>query len=310
MDYENDIPTETALEAHRGTSFTPEKRAEQERAGYADTLRSDRENLMKHADTEEKRALLEELFAAYRTGYREKTLAHLRSRAGIMSSMITGPSNFPTRRMEKKNDTAHRRLEELIEYREKQLDKMRRAMHPEQAPIRSEDSDAVTKLKAKIAKLEAAQEQYKAINKAVRKHKKAGTEAQVAALMELGLSEATAHKTLEPDFAGRAGIPSYVLTNNNANIRRLKKRVPQVEALQEAKPSEEEGTEATFEDAPQDNRVRLYFPGKPDASVRSHLKRNGFRWAPSLGCWQAYRNARTIETARNAAGLEAASPAT
>jgi hypothetical protein len=44
------------------------------------------------------------------------------------------------------------------------------------------------------------------------------------------------------------------------------------------------------EDAPADNRIRLYFPDKPDEVTRSALKARGFRWTPSLGCWQAYRN--------------------
>jgi hypothetical protein len=33
------------------------------------------------------------------------------------------------------------------------------------------------------------------------------------------------------------------------------------------------------------------------------LKAAGFRWAPSLGCWQAYRNHATLTTARREAGL-------
>jgi len=169
-------------------------------------------------------------------------------------------------------------------------------------PIRIEDTDAVGRLEARIAKLEALQEQYKAVNKAIRKHAKKGAEAQVAALVELGLSEGTARKTLEPDFCGRVGIPAYELQNNGANIRRLKTQVKRAQALQAAAPSEAEGDTGRFEDAPQDNRVRVFFPGKPDASVRRDLKSSGFRWTPSLGCWQAYRNAYTVQVAKRHAG--------
>ena len=29
--------------------------------------------------------------------------------------------------------------------------------------------------------------------------------------------------------------------------------------------------------------------------MRAKLKRNGFRWAPSMGCWQAYINRWTLD---------------
>ena len=39
-----------------------------------------------------------------------------------------------------------------------------------------------------------------------------------------------------------------------------------------------------------DNRLQLFFPGKPTAEKRAALKRCGFRWAPSVGAWQRQLN--------------------
>ena len=33
-------------------------------------------------------------------------------------------------------------------------------------------------------------------------------------------------------------------------------------------------------------RLQLFFDGKPEADVRSVLKSNGFKWAPSQEVWQ------------------------
>lgn len=299
-----DIPREAAYRAHAGTSFVPDRRADQERDDYAATLTGDYDRLAKYADTPEKQATLNEEFARYRAGYRRYTLEWLGSRAGIMSTMIAGPSNFPTRRMEKRNASEQRRRERLITYRERALKAIEKKLRPELRPVMAGDSDAVERLQEKIAKAEAWQEGMKAANKIVRSKKLTASEktAQIAARLEI--SEATAAKLLEPDFCGRLGFPAYELQNNNANIARMKQRLATISRDQEQDAAEVEGAHATIEDSPADNRVRLFFPGKPSAEVRSTLKGAGFRWAPSLGCWQAYRNHRSQEIARSVAGVQ------
>ena len=141
-----------------------------------------------------------------------------------------------------------------------------------------------------------------AANKVIRQHAKAGGEAQISALVVLGYSAASAAELIKPDSCGRIGYPDYALKNNGAEIRRLKARAAVVQVAQETPATEVQGANARIEDAPADNRVRLFFPGKPDDKVRGKLKANGFRWTPSLGCWQAYRNLRALDMAREIGG--------
>ncbi len=299
----NDIPRDLAQAAYSGISFTPEKRAEQTREGYAALLAGDYADLQAViANKPEMQSTLNAEFARFREGYRQRYLRKLASDSRCMSSMITGPSNFPTARNQKRNNIAYKRLTELLEFRERALAAIRKTLCPELRPIMSGDSDAVARLREKIEAAEKVQVAMKASNAAIRKHAKAGPEAQIAALVALGRTEATARALLQPDFCGRIGFADYEMTNNNANIRRMKERLAGLERTKAEPAKEQEGEFARLEDCPAENRIRLFFPGKPSAEVRDRLKGAGFRWSPTIGCWQAYRNWRSQEAAQREIG--------
>jgi hypothetical protein len=161
------------------------------------------------------------------------------------------------------------------------------------------------RLREKLAKCEREQVRMKAANAAIRKHAKAGAEAQVFALVALGFSEGNARDLLKPDFAGRIGFADFETRNNGAEIRRLEARIAQVERAKATPSVETEGSNGCrLEDAPGENRIRVFFPGKPDLATRDRLKAAGFRWTPTLGCWQAYRSSNTIAIATAIAGVE------
>ncbi len=300
--FANDIPTETARAAYSGISFTPDKRAEQVREGYAAELASDYAELEKL--TVDKPGMLEVLqaeFARYRDGYRSRYLKKLHSESRCISWMITGPANFPTARNEKRNRVAHKRLEELLEFRKRALNAITKTLCPELRPIMAGDADAVQRLQADIAEREQKQEHMKLVNSTIRKHLKDDATVKRTALLGVGLTEAQATAALTKDCFGGIGFASFELTNNNANIRRMKERLTIISSNQATPASDHQGSSASVEDCPADNRVRLTFPGKPSAEIRTRLKSSGFRWTPSLGVWQAYRHNHTIALAKEIA---------
>jgi hypothetical protein len=303
--FAGDIPLNLATVAHSGTSFIPETRGHQVRAGYAAELTSLLRELESHADTDDKRVMLAVEFARLRDGYRKRYLAYLASQSRTYSTMISGPSNFPVRRMEKRNRVVDARRTELIEFLPRAKSAILKALHPEWRPIMAGDGNATERLAAKIADAEKVQDIMRAANAAIRKHKKAGAEAQVNALVALGLGKVRAATLLVPDFCGRIGFADFELTNNNANIRRMKERLASVSKAKTADLVQFDGENAKYEDCPADNRVRLFFTGKPDESIRAGLKRNGFRWSPTIGAWQAYRNYHSIAHAKAVAGIPA-----
>ena len=151
------------------------------------------------------------------------------------------------------------------------------------AGISSDDSDAVAKLRAKLDEREALQERMKARNATIRKAVRKGLD-PVEALVASGTARALAVAIVKPDFAGRTGHPRYELTNNAAEIRRLKKRIEALDV--ERVPRTEKFGNVELQLSAEANRVRLVFPGKPSAEVRALLKSRGFRWSPKAGAWQ------------------------
>ena len=53
----------------------------------------------------------------------------------------------------------------------------------------------------------------------------------------------------------------------------------------------------------EENRLQILFEDKPDAELRSELKRQGFRWAPSQGVWQRQLTDNAIYAAKQIPAL-------
>ena len=90
-------------------------------------------------------------------------------------------------------------------------------------------------------------------------------------------------------------FPSYLLTNNNANIRRVRQRIEELSHKAEFVGWTFPGGEVKVNEA--ENRLQLIFADKPDADTRQALKSEGFKWAPSQGAWQRQLNQNAIRAA-------------
>lgn len=207
------------------------------------------------------------------------------------SILISGGGNFPVRKKEKQNTARDRNLEEW-NYIQGLLDKIRSVGT---GGISSDDPQAVEKLEAKLATLEKHQEMMKAANAAIRMKDPAKGDAKLA---ELGYTPEDIAKLRAPDFCGRIGYPAYELQNNNANIRRIRGRIAELKKRTENTPEgwEFDGGRVVVNTA--ENRLQIIFDGKPDADIRTELKGEGFRWAPSQGAWQRQLTDNAMRAAR------------
>ena len=83
------------------------------------------------------------------------------------------------------------------------------------------------------------------------------------------------------------------LSNNNAELRRIRERITRLEASANAEHIEKDHGMCRYVENPELNRVQLFFDGKPSAEIRSILKKNGFRFSKRDGnAWQRFLNSQ------------------
>jgi len=162
--------------------------------------------------------------------------------------------------------------------------------------ISSDDPEAVQKLKTKTDQAEKLQEIMKAANRIVRsKPKNERTPEKITQLVNLGIKETRAGQLFEKDFTGRPGFPDYVLTNNNANIRRMKQRLAELETSAAQKTVETEHNGFSVIENTEENRIQIIFDGKEAYMTLCknkgiNLRSCGFRYSKHNNAWQRHLN--------------------
>lgn len=273
--------------AHYWTSHFPEKRGKY----YVETY---------SAILEEDLALLpEETREDYKTRFINLFTTWMHRKGNCISSFITGGSNFPVRRAERANRSEERAYTIFEDFRKRYFKRLNRKARP---GLDGELEEAMINLK----KREEDQVRMKAVNKVVKNKK----ENPFEGLVKLGFTPAQAEKLLTPDFMGRIGFAGYSLTNNNANIKRLRERVDYL--------SQKVLLREKNEDEPQDypggqyivnrveDRLQFTFEAKPAHEIICRFKKEGWNWSPRFKAWQrkitpnAFASAKQIYLMLNA----------
>lgn len=298
----NDVPLGRAIAAHAGSSFVPERRGAQRQAEYVEHMTAVARVLDQYR-TPENSDDMDSQLERYRQGYLARFLRQLDAASRTMSTMITGPSNFPTARNAKRLETERRRAGDLQQFHERAMRALLRRFGPRYI-ISSDDADALDAIRKKIAEREAFQELAKAGNKIVRS-KKLSEEEKRAQLRDLGFGSALVQESLHPrESYLKPGIPSWSLSNNNAQIRRLRERLATLERQRADTTRKIDFPGGCLVDSVEDNRVQLVFDEKPAEGVRQALRARGFVWARSSGAWQRKRGTNALHAAAGIVGVE------
>lgn len=288
---ENDIPYETAKRAYYFISFDPEKRAKNCSDAYRATLHDLALYIKEHAKDEKQQAVAQGVFDTLRNKYKNTVLAMLNSKSRCASSAVVGGGNFNVARAEKRNDIAHRREGEvytLADNLKKRALKRLNSVYTAQ----EKQSDDIENMRNRVASAKELQENMKAANKAHRAFLKDPEGEKVKQLIEdlpAGLQDTV--RTYNPAYSWEPHpFAPFQLQNNNANIKRMEKRLKMLEvkksAAQEHGKIEQEYNGLKIVRNFTEDRLQLIFEGKPDEDVRTLLKSNGFRWSRKFSAWQ------------------------
>ena len=206
--------------------------------------------------------------------------AYYRNESSCPSVLVSGAGNFPVKKKNKQNARRETLMQEWRDL-EAYAEKIRKMLTSEQ-PILSGDEDAIEQLEDKLERLTAEQELMKAVNAYYRKNKTlVGCEAITPEVAEK-LTEAMSSNWHFEDKP----YPTWALSNNSANIRNTRSRLENLKKVKERGSSETENEFFKVVENTENMRLQIFFDDKPDAEVRSVLKSNGFKWAPSQEAWQ------------------------
>lgn len=184
--------------------------------------------------------------------------------ARVPSILIAGGSNFPTRKKEKQNAARDSNYQEWQDI-QGLLDKIRSTG---MGGISADDPQAVQKLEKKLESLEKSQETMKAVNAYYRKHKTLDgcPHLPPEELEKLKADMASSWHLEDKPFA------TWALSNNSAEIRRVKDRIKSLSQQKEIGFVGWEFDGGKVEANTEANRLQIFFEDKPDEATREALK--------------------------------------
>lgn len=264
-----------ACDAFYSTSFSPEERGAYYIRTYEEELNADIEKM-----PEEERE-------RYISKYKEWVQILFNKHSRIMSSMITGPARFPTRRNEKMNNYYENAVSEFRAWREKVLKAIARRIE-DAKPEEQKADEEWTRLKRSIY---SSASTIKGINDGTeRGYNKALFVSSIYGKVETYAKRGDVtivEKAIA--YVRELNKQSSIITERHKFFK-LAEMAKAVCEAQEVR-SNKEDTEILFDGGRviknySEDRVQIVFDTKPQPDVISNLKHNGFRWSPRFSAWQ------------------------
>jgi len=280
---------ELAYRAFYWTSFSPDKRGQQCITEHEDKLNEDLQNM---PESEKQR---------YIENYKKLFSSWLHSHSNCASSAVTGGSGFNVNRAKRANDRERAKYNEFSEWRTKALKSIAK---------RIEDSKPES---------EKRNENWKYLEKDIL-HSAAvihGINTGVERGCSKALFVSSIYNKVET-YAKRGDTEivqmaidcirnfnqtmSVVITERHKFFKLLE--IAENKKERKAENSERENSEVTFPGGKvvqnwAEDRIQILFDEKPQMETIDLLKKNAFKWAPSIGVWQRKNTQNALYAVKN-----------
>lgn len=264
-----------------GVSFDPEKRAERFESEYNETLEIFFENV-KNADiTDEQKA---ECIGYWENRLYNQAMKYVGMQSRCMSAMVVGPAKFPVKSQEKKQNSAMKALDDYLYT----ADKMTKTVIFDRYMTAEQKQQKIDENGLRLMQWDIAE---------FLKYKKFGL------TLDSNNWTFNAFPHLKGKFTtqaknGNFGTCEKVLEILDGYLKQGAKIQRNIDILKnildeyknkepeeaESKKYEIDGVEVVENIA--DDRLQLFFDGKPEQEMINKLKANGFRWSPKNKAWQ------------------------
>ena len=155
--------------------------------------------------------------------------------------------------------------------------------------ISSDDPEAITKLKNELKHLNENHEFLKSAIRCAKKNDK------TAFMLLKGATEDVWYKISN----GMCGFNGFTLSNNLANMRRIKHRIKELEIYACRESKETIIKEVRIVENVEANRLQLFFPSRVSKETYKALRKNGFVWCPSAGAFQRQLKTYALRIAKD-----------
>jgi len=292
----------TAYDANRNISFSPDNAAERNQKDFVTIMNQVENEVMSIAETDEMTIKADELLEEFAKEALDKYNTYLNAKAGVVSPAIAGRANFNQKQADKRRKSSELNYTKFDDFVNKSADRIKKQVLGEMSDdlATQKQIDKYIKEADKVlAIMKLHADGDTSYSKSAFRNSLRGKIETLANNGEIDVVKAVLDYVKENQskpiiFSSRNGVWDLVDEAKIKATDKTESKTPETIA------KFEDGT--TIENDFANKRVKISFPGKPDSLIIRELKSHAWRWSPTNEVWQRKNTGAAVESAKRIVG--------